>query len=166
MGPHRMKMTTRVVLACVASIAVAGGVTVASGASGSPERPVFGTDPGEGGEKPLYVAVSDGRGGIAGYAELALMDGSATPASSPAAAAKDHAAGTIVPVFDRDARLVGYFASQEVDIEEAQTTAPASALAPPADPSEKTGFVDERGKDALLGAGWVLLQGTAPTPEG
>lgn len=138
------RKTIRKVIACSAAgiVLATGGFAAVSAASDSPtERPEFGIDPGPAGPVPVFVAVSDGHHGIAGYSELALMNGSAddAPQSPEEALERASDAGVIIRVFNTDAKVVGYFAS-------------------------RVGFVDEAGKVVLVAEGWRYLEGSTPTP--
>ena len=143
-----MRTVTGKVLASAAVILVVTvGVIVATSASDPPPpRPEMGLDPGSDGDVPRFVAVSDGAGGIAGYAEVDLMDGRSEVPASPAEALEGNRfRGLIVRVFDLQGHVVGYFASEDARRLEGTD-----------------GFVGERTKDDLVAKGWRYVEGDEP----
>jgi hypothetical protein len=155
-------MLRRVGFVCVLFGLAVGGILAVTDRSRD-ERPEFGIDAGDPRRLPRYVAVSDGRRGIAGYAEAALMDGNwATTPEQMARLAQ--AEGVIVPVYDRSARVVGYFASQgRGSPGDGRPTFDSPLREVP--PSPPSGFISNATKDDLVARGYLYLPGTPPTPE-
>lgn len=145
---HGRTIRRGVVGGTLAACLAVGGFAVISGASGSPrERPVFGLDPGGDVPTPEFAAVSDGHGGIAGYSEVAIMDGTdSMPASPEEALRLTSGPGIVFRVFDIDGKVVGYFASRSHTSD------------------YQGGFIDAAEKDALVAEGWRYIKGSTPRP--
>lgn len=161
-----MKMRSKLFAALGLAGALSLGGFLALSASAEDQRPQFGLDT-EDGPSPRYVAVSDGKGGIAGYVELALLEG--PDASTPqevAASAQAQAPGLVIPVYDTSARVVGYFASQTSDFAgtgvEGDDLIPNSPLA---DQDLPSGFVSTDVRDDLVEKGFLYVAGSPPSAE-
>lgn len=162
----------KVVASSVIVVALVVGAFAMISAASNSERPEFGLDPKDGGPVPEYVAVSDGEGGVAGYAELALMDGTGVD-SQDEMARLSGASGMIVPVYDKSAQIVGYFASQTNDYIVTSSPGDDEKLQRSPNPGSKSyevesapsGFIPESTKNELVAEGFLYIEGTQPQPE-
>ncbi|MBX3314321.1 MAG: hypothetical protein KF906_08370 [Actinobacteria bacterium] len=136
MGTRRTRVFVTSIILVMVGASYWGYAAVAADES----PPEFGIMPDEDRARvPDFVAVSDGKGGIAGYAENALLDGSALLPTSPTEAAEwAEVEGIIVRVFDLNGRHIGYFATDHT-------------------------FIDEAKKDELMAAGFRYFEGHEPT---
>lgn len=146
--------------------AVAGSIVMASASPNRGEVPEYGLDLGKG-QAPRYVAVSDGRGGVAGYAELALMQGTDV-VTAEQQRARSAAVGIVIPVYDTAANIVGYFPSQPSDfVISGGSTSDELVIRPDGNrglDALPSGFVSAEVRDELVDAGFLYVAGSKPIP--
>lgn len=135
-----MRLIRRIPFVALAAVVTLGaGGAIAVNANEPPSPPEYGLVPeDQQAMSPRFVAVSNGRGGIAGYAEASLLDGTGDLPANPAeAVARSREGGTVIRVFSQTGEVVGYWGSGGA------------------------GFIDESAKANLVAEGWRYIAGNA-----
>lgn len=129
---------SRVILASACIMVCVGGGALAVSAASTPDPKQFGREPtNQSDARPKYTAVSDGKGGIAGYVETALLDGAGDMPASPEEAVRTSGTPRLFAVYDTAGVVVGYW-------------------------GDAIGFVGSDRKPELEREGWRYIPGTPP----